>query len=125
MNKKDIENRQDIELLVSSFYEKAVLDEAIGYFFDEVRKDNWDSHVQIICNFWESTLLGAMNYQGNPMTKHFELHRRFPMTKAHFDRWFELWSETVMELFAGQVAEDAVFRAKSISGLMAYQVTSH
>ena len=39
--KKDIETRDDIELLVNSFYEKVKADPVIGHIFTDVFKVNW------------------------------------------------------------------------------------
>ena len=55
--KKDIENRQDIELLLNRFYEKVFKDDLIGRFFTEVVPLNLETHLPIIADFWESVLL--------------------------------------------------------------------
>ena len=40
--KKDIENRADIELLISNFYNKVKIDATIGYIFTDIFNLNWD-----------------------------------------------------------------------------------
>jgi hemoglobin len=42
--KKDIENRQDIELLLNRFYEKVFKDDLIGRFFTEVVPLNLETY---------------------------------------------------------------------------------
>ena len=89
--KPDIENRNDIEFLVSEFYKLATQDEVIGKFFKTVMVLNWEKHIPVICNFWESIILGSHNYQGNPMLKHIELSRKEKLLPEHFERWQKLW----------------------------------
>ena len=44
MGKKDIKNRADIFLLVSTFYEKVRKDALLGPFFNETIED-WEEHL--------------------------------------------------------------------------------
>ncbi len=120
----DIITRVDIEKLIDRFYAKALKDEQIGHFFTEFVQGDWPAHVERICNFWDAMLLGAKNYQGNPMIKHIDLHKKIPFEKHHFDQWVSLWEATVREHFDGDVADEAISRAKSIADLMAFKITS-
>ena len=120
----DIETYEDLEHLVESFYAKAKPDEVIGYLFTEVVQLDWEHHIPTITKFWEAILLEGNQYQGNPMTKHVQLHKKSPLKKVHFDRWLLLWKETVDELFSGEVAEEAKSRAQHIAGVMLFKVSS-
>lgn len=120
--KKDIATRADIELLVDSFYSKVKQDPAIGYIFSEVAQLDFDHHLPIMYRFWETTLLGTLSYKGNPMTVHMQLDQKEKLTEAHFDRWLQLFSETLDELFEGKTASEAKTRACQIAGLMLYKV---
>ena len=119
---QDISTRADIEHLVASFYDRALRDETIGYVFTEVARLNLATHLPVICDFWESILLGNMIYRGNPMLKHLELAEKTELTPAHFGAWLRLWEDTVKENFTGEKAELAVHRAKSIGGLMLHKI---
>jgi hemoglobin len=44
------------------------------------------------------------------------------MERAHFDRWLELFRNTVDRLFAGPNAEEAKLRALSIATVMLVKV---
>ena len=118
----DIQSREDVELLVNTFYKKVLEDSIIKHFFTEVVEISWEKHMPIMYNFWESVLLDNPVYKGNPMTKHIALDEKSPMEKIHFDRWEELWHETLDELFQGKKVELAKQRAEQVKGLMMYKV---
>ncbi len=121
--KRDISRLEDIKHLVDSFYAKATIDPEIGFFFTDVAKLDFEKHMPIMYDFWESILLGGRNYRGNPMEKHFALHEKSPMKTEHFERWLNLWKETVDELFMGPKADEAKSRAQQIAHLMQFKVT--
>ncbi len=77
----------------------------------------------IMYDFWETTLLGNIKYQGNPMLKHIALNKKEPMNPTHFERWLELWKVTVSENFSGQKADEAIQRATQIGELMKHMVS--
>lgn len=115
---KEIEGRADIEFLISSFYEKATKDELIGEFFTTVIVIDWEKHVPRITDFWESVLFASPTYKGNPILAHQDLNEKKAITKQHFDRWVELFCETVDENFEGEKAVLAKNRGRSIATVM-------
>ena len=120
--RKDIENRQDIELLINSFYKKVKTDTVIGYIFNDVMHVNWDRHLPVMYDFWENTLFYTGGYNGNPMQIHTRLNRITPLLPDHFRQWNLLFDLTVNELFAGEKAELAKQRALSISTVMQIKI---
>ncbi|MBR9859413.1 group III truncated hemoglobin [bacterium] len=120
---KDISERKDIETLVDEFYKKVIPDPEIGYIFTEVEPLDWEKHIPIMYNFWESILLGNPVYKGNPMTKHIQLNKKEPLTAEHFQRWLYLWEETIHANFEGPKADEAVARAKHIAALMRHKIS--
>jgi len=120
--KKDIENRKDIELLITIFYEKVRSDETIGYIFNDIAKVDWEKHLPIMFDFWENVLFYTGAYNGNPMIVHQHLHRVVPLTKTHFKQWEKLFTGTVDELFDGNNAILANQRALSISTVMQMKI---
>jgi len=112
MMKRDIETREDLELLLGEFYKIAVADSEIGHHFAEL---DLAAHLPVIIDFWEKVLFGKPVYFGNPLAVHRILHEKSPLKLEHFQRWFEIFSQTVDKLFAGETADDAKLRAKMIA----------
>lgn len=119
---KKLESREDIELLVNAFYAKVANDKVIGFFFNEVAKVDWDLHLPKMYNFWETLLFGQISYKGNPMAAHFPINAEVAMEKEHFQHWLKIWTETVAEHFAGEIADNAIYKATNIANLMAHKM---
>lgn len=120
--KEDISTREDIELLVNTFYDKVKVSPVLGYIFNDIAKVNWASHLPKMYSFWASLLLGERSFSGNPMLKHIELSRLTAMTETEFSEWLKLFSQTINELFEGEKAEEAKARAENIAGLMLHKI---
>ncbi|HEX9960550.1 MAG TPA: group III truncated hemoglobin [Pyrinomonadaceae bacterium] len=110
--KHDIENRADLELLLTEFYKIAVTDAEIGHHFAGL---DLASHLPVIVDFWEKVLFGKQIYFGNPLFVHQRLNEKSPLELEHFRRWIEIFSRTTDEFFAGETAENAKLRAKMIA----------
>jgi hemoglobin len=120
--KKDIDSSEDIHLLVNTFYEKAKLDEAIGYVFNEVANTKWEEHLPKMYGFWEILLLGKQGVTSNPMERHITINQMEKLTEAHFNRWTHLWFETLDELFEGPTTETAKERTHAIRQTMLLKI---
>ncbi len=120
--KEDISNREDIELLVDTFYEKVKRDDIIGHIFNTVIGQDWSHHLPVMYQFWEMVLLGKEGYAGNPVRKHVEVDRKSRLEEEHYDRWLLLWNATVDGLFAGAKAEEAKKRAAIMMQLISMKV---
>lgn len=120
--KQDIQTRTDIELLLNEFYKKVTADVTIGHFFTKVVQLNWEVHLPIIYDFWESVLFGTGSYKGNPILKHIDLDQKEHLTTVHFDQWLHLWRTTIDEHFEGMKAEEAKQRAEIMAKLMLFKI---
>ena len=116
--KHDILTKADIAELVDAFYVKVVADPVIGFIFTDVVALSWDEHIPIMNDFWGSILLATGEYHRNPMIKHLDLDKRVLLVDEHFDRWLELWKETINENFDGPRARFALERATQIARVM-------
>ena len=119
--KRDIETREDLENLLREFYAVAIQDNQIGHHFAEL---NLETHLPIIVNFWEKVLFGKPVYFGNPLAVHQNLHEKSPLKLEHFQRWLEIFEQTVDELFAGEMADAAKLRAKMIAHSLSQNLNS-
>ncbi|HEY0679214.1 MAG TPA: group III truncated hemoglobin [Chitinophagaceae bacterium] len=122
MKKNDIENKQDIVLLINSFYNRVRANEIIGYIFNDIAKVDWEHHLPVMYDFWESVLFHTGPYAGNPMIVHKKLHQRHPLNPAHFAEWLKLFNATVDDLFEGLNAELIKQRAASIAMVMQLKI---
>jgi len=111
----DIETRADCELLVRTFYGRALTDPIIGWLFTDVAKLDLEAHVPRITSFWETILLGARTYGGGAFRPHLELNAKATLKAGHFERWLYLWRMTVDELFEGERAELAEQHATRVA----------
>lgn len=83
-----------IAALVDRFYTAARADAALGPIF-EGHVDDWPAHLGQMNRFWQSILLGAGNFTGNPMMKHLAIP---VIGEAHFRRWLELFYATLNDI---------------------------
>lgn len=113
MRNTDIQTLDDIRLLVDSFYSKVQQDQQLGPIFQASIQDRWPQHLAKMYSFWQTILLDEYTYNGRP----FPPHARLPIDKAHFERWLQLFHETVDELFQGTVAEEAKSRGNKMAAL--------
>lgn len=115
MVQSDINTREDIENLISRFYEKVRADDLLAPHFDQV---DWVKHTPVIIEFWCMILLGGHGYKSNP----FEKHMKMQIRQHHFERWLLLFSETVDENFSGPKASEAKDRARNIAGVFQHKM---
>lgn len=115
MIKNDITSREDVFLLVSSFYKKVRKDSVLGPFFNDVIED-WEEHLERLTTFWESSLFLKTKYLGNPLEAHVKVDKanNNSITELHFGLWLNLWFQTIDELFEGDYAENAKRRARKM-----------
>ncbi len=118
----DITTRQDIELLVNTFYDKVKKDDTIGFIFNQVIGEDWSHHLPIMYSFWETVLLQKAGYTGNPVKKHIDIDKQIPLQDAHYQRWVSLWNETVDSLFEGANADEIKNRASLMMNLISIKI---
>lgn len=115
---KDILTLADIRLLVDSFYDKVRDNSLLAPIFNERIGDAWPLHLEKMYRFWETVLLDAYTYTGAPFTPHANL----PVAHAHFEEWMRLFQQTVDELFSGEKAEEAKWRAGRMAEMFEHKI---
>ncbi len=123
--KKDIETRNDIENFIRAFYEKVINDKVIGIIFTEIVPINWEHHIPVITDFWETILLDRPVYNKNAMEVHYKLNNLFPLKKEHFEAWLYNFNLALDEMFEGEITSLAKKRAASIASIMEFKMTGH
>ena len=112
------------EKFIVDFYQKVRADETIGFIFNDVVQMNWEKHIPLIVDFWETILLDNPVYKKNAMEVHFDLNKKIPLQKEHFSTWLLLFGAAIDELFEGKIADLAKTRAKSIADVMLFKMNN-
>ena len=104
-------NEENIELLVRSFYAKICKDKKLAPIFIITigeTDEEWEPHLQTMCNFWSSIMLSSGKYHGSPVQKHVELPE---FDSELFDHWLMLFEKTAAEIYELSIVER--YEAKS------------
>ncbi|MCE2712708.1 MAG: group III truncated hemoglobin [Cryomorphaceae bacterium] len=109
--KRDITTIQDLEFLIRKFYDKLLVDEQIGHFFIKL---NLEEHIPKVASFWAFIALDSPGYKGNMM----EAHAKLELKTADFERWLNLFHQTIHEYFTGETADFIVQRSSLIAWTM-------
>lgn len=119
MEKKMLDNRENINFLINTFYARVRKDTMLGPIFNNIIQD-WPEHLEKLTDFWEMNLLGNRIYRGKPLKAHNEVDEteNNSITMEHFGRWLQLWHGTINEYFTGKEAETAKNRARKMSTVM-------
>lgn len=113
----DIQKKEDITLLVETFYAKVFQDELLMPFFADL---DFELHKPRMIHFWSFVLLDEAGYTTNV----FDKHAHMALKDEHFTRWVETFCATVDKLFEGPKAEDAKLRAKTLGYTFASKMKS-
>jgi len=115
---KELLTIDDVKALVDVFYSKIKNDKLLAPIFNERINDRWSEHLQKMYTFWQTTLLGEHTYFGSP----FPPHAKLPVDNRHFKQWMSLFIETVNELFTGDKAEEAKWRAAKMAEMFEHKI---
>jgi len=103
----DAVDRGKIEELVRKFYATVLEDDMLAPIFikalgDDLKNGKWHEHLNTLYNFWMLMMTGLSPYGGHPYPPHAFLG---PLSREHFERWLELFKETLNELFIPEIAD--------------------
>ncbi|MFS4466776.1 group III truncated hemoglobin [Maribacter sp. 2210JD10-5] len=124
--KKAITDRDDVQTLVRTFYSKIRKDDTLGPIFNNIIVD-WEAHLELLTDFWETQLFLKRKYHGNPVTAHQEMDEKMhhSISSEHFGLWLNIWFETIDTLFEGETAWIAKNRAQKMSTMLYLQIYQH
>ncbi len=86
--------------------------------FNERIQDNWRQHLEKMYRFWQTVLLEEHTYFGSP----FPPHANLPVDHAHFQQWLALFTKTLDELFEGEKAKEALWRANKMAEMFEIKI---
>jgi len=105
-------SRENLRVLMTLFYEKAVEDEMLAPFFldqlgHDLNDEEWIEHIELLADFWLAKIVGENTYRGNFIGAHAKIPH---MRKETFARWLEIFSVTADEVYVPEIAD--VFKKK-------------
>ena len=118
----DLATRGDVESLLRRFYGRVLDDELLEGPFVEIKEHGLQSHLPVMCDFWETVLFRAGLYKGSIMDVHQRVHTRHGVRTEHFLRWLALWVATIDQMYQGPIAERAKTQATRIAWAMHRQL---
>jgi hemoglobin len=118
---RDLDDPAEIAEMVRRFYADVAQDDVLGPVFELARVD-WSAHVPKLAAFWCRALLAVPGYEGNPYRAHQLAHARQAFTLEQFDRWLELFHETLDLGWAGPKVEQAKAFARRVAEVHSRQL---
>ncbi len=85
---------ESIQALLRAFYEKLRSDARLAPVFADALGNDWAAHIATMCDFWGSAMRVSRRYDGDMLAVHRRLEALRP---ALFERWLELFDETVTD----------------------------
>ncbi len=119
---RDLDSVEEITEMVRRFYQDVVQDDLLGPVFDDVARVDWSEHLPKLVAFWSRALLGIEGYVGNPFRAHAAVHAAAPFTPDHFERWLELFHDTLELGWTGPNVERALTLAHRVADVHRHQL---
>ncbi len=121
----DLDSATEIAEMVRRFYIDVAQDHLLGPMFNDVARVDWSEHLPKLTAFWCRALLGESGYAGNPFRAHMLVHAQREFTAAHFERWLELFHETLELGWIGPNARRASELADNVARVHSHQLLGH
>lgn len=119
---RDLDDPVEIAEMVRRFYADVAQDGVLGPMFNDVARVDWSEHLPKLTAFWCRALLSMPGYEGNPYRAHQRIHDRRSLTRDHFERWLELFHETLDGGWAGPKVEHAKDLAHKVAMVHSKQI---
>jgi hemoglobin len=119
---RDLDTPEEIAEMVRRFYADVAQDDLLGPMFNDVARVDWSEHLPKLAAFWCRALLGLPGYVGNPFRAHALVHARRRFTPAHFQRWLDLFHETLDLGWVGPRADRAHELADNVARVHSEQL---
>jgi len=104
---QDLDDPAEVAEMVRRFYSDVAQDDLLGPIFSTVARVDWSEHLPKLTDYWCRLLFGLPGYAGNPLRAHQLVHEKSAFTERHFERWLDLFCETIDLGWTGPNAEKA------------------
>jgi hemoglobin len=108
--------------MVRRFYADVAQDDLLGPIFNVVAHVDWSEHLEKLTAFWCRAVLSIAGYEGNPYRAHQLVHGRHAFTAAHFERWLDLFHETLDLGWSGPNVDKAKALARRVAEVHCHQL---
>lgn len=123
---RDLDDADEIAEMVTRQYVDVVQDALLApYFSFGPGFIDWKAHIGQVADYWCHVLLYAPGYEIDTIENHRHLHDQRPFTPELFDRWLEVFIDTVDGGWRGPNATTAVNRATGMAWAMAQRFIGH
>jgi len=117
---RDLDTPEEILEMVTRQYVDVVQDELLEPYFNFAPGFiDWQAHIGTVTDYWSHVVLYAPDYDIDVIENHRHLHDRAPFTPELFDRWLQIFHDTVDGGWAGPKATTANKRATGMAWSMA------
>lgn len=86
---------------------------------------DWQAHIEAVTDYWCHVVLYAPDYEIDVLESHRHLHQQDPFTPDLFDRWLQIFHDTVDGGWIGPNATRAKKRATGMAWAMAQRYLGH
>jgi hemoglobin len=123
---RDLDSEDEIVEMVTRQYVDVGQDELLQPYFDfGPGFIDWQAHIRTVADYWCHVLLFAPGYEIDTIENHRHLHESAPFTPAHFDRWLQVFHDTVDGGWSGPKASEANKKATGMAWAMARRFLGH
>ena len=119
---RDIENKDDLHVLVTNFYQKLLSDDSISYIFTDIVKIHLEEHLPILVTFWSQAILGTGGYTKNLTQIHLDINDKEYLSPELFTTWLNHFFNAVDENFKGSNSEKIKTQALNIATVMQIKI---
>jgi hemoglobin len=123
---RDLDTEDEIFEMVTRQYVDVGQDDLLQPYFDfGPGFIDWQAHIRTVADYWCHVLLYAPGYEIDTIESHRHLHDAAPFTSELFDRWLQVFEDTVDGGWSGPKAEEVKKRATGMAWAMAQRFLGH
>lgn len=123
---RDLDTPDEIFEMVTRQYVDVVQDDLLQPYFNfGPGFIDWQAHIRSVTDYWCHVVLYAPDYEIDTIENHRHLHEQDPFTPELFDRWLQIFRDTIDGGWVGPNATRAKKRATGMAWAMAQRYVGH